>query len=88
MPIESFQYFIILFRVNKVFTFYHFINNLCLLNSGFVRSLMKKAVVNFCSENGLAFTQVINLYIYFSLSPNITRIAFFCALKLVLTWKV
>ena len=25
MPIESFQYFIILFRVNKVFTFYHFI---------------------------------------------------------------
>ena len=25
MPIESFQYFIILFRVNQVFTFYHFI---------------------------------------------------------------
>ena len=42
---------------------------------------MKKAVVNFCSENGLALTQVLNLYIYFSLSPNITRIAFLCALK-------
>ena len=26
MPIESFQYFIILFRVNQVFTFYHFID--------------------------------------------------------------
>ena len=26
MPIESSQYFIILFRVNQVFTFYHFIN--------------------------------------------------------------
>ena len=25
MPIESSQYFIILFRVNQVFTFYHFI---------------------------------------------------------------
>ena len=25
MPIESFQYFIILFRVNQDFTFYHFI---------------------------------------------------------------
>ena len=25
MPIESYQYFIILFRVNQVFTFYHFI---------------------------------------------------------------
>ena len=42
---------------------------------------MKKAVVNFRSENGLALTQVINLSIYFSLSPNITCIAFFCALK-------
>ena len=27
MPIESFQYFIILFRVNQVFTFYHFITS-------------------------------------------------------------
>ena len=42
---------------------------------------MKKAVVNFCSEYGLALTQVLNLSIYFYLSPNITRIAFFCALK-------
>ena len=42
---------------------------------------MKKVYVNFCSENGLALTQVLNLSIYFSLSPNITRIAFFCALK-------
>ena len=49
---------------------------------------MKKAVDNFCSENGLALIQVLNLSIYFSLSPNITRIAFFCALKLVSTWKV
>ena len=40
---------------------------------------MKKMYVNFCSENGLALTQVLNLSIYFSLSPNITRIAFFCA---------
>ena len=29
MPIESFQYFIILFRVNQVFTFYHFITMKC-----------------------------------------------------------
>ena len=42
---------------------------------------MKKADVNFCSENGLALTQVLNLSMYFSLSPNRTRIAFFCALK-------
>ena len=42
---------------------------------------MKKAVVNFCSENGLALTQVLHLYICFFLSTNITRIAFFCALK-------
>ena len=27
MPFESFQYFIILFRVNQVFTFYHFIGS-------------------------------------------------------------
>ena len=32
MPIESSQYFIILFRVNQVFTFYHFIVFYCLLN--------------------------------------------------------
>ena len=38
---------------------------------------MEKADVNLCSENGLA----LNLSIYFSLSPNVTRIAFFCALK-------
>ena len=31
MPIESFQYFIILFRVNQVFTFYHFIILNCIL---------------------------------------------------------
>ena len=49
---------------------------------GLVCSLMKKADVNFCSENGLALTQVLNLSIYFSLSPNITRIAFFFALRL------
>ena len=28
MPIESSQYFIILFRVNQVFTFYHFIESM------------------------------------------------------------
>ena len=38
---------------------------------------MKKVDVNFCSENGLALTQLLNLSIYFSLSPNITRIDFF-----------
>ena len=42
---------------------------------------MKKADVNFCSLTGLVVTQVLNLSIYFSLSPNITRISFFCALK-------
>ena len=31
MPIESFQYFIILFRVNQVFTFYHFIPALTII---------------------------------------------------------
>ena len=44
-------------------------------------SLMKKADINFCSENDLAPTEVLNLSMYFSLSPNRTRIAFFCALK-------
>ena len=50
---------------------------------------MKKAVSNFSSLTGLALTQVINLSIY--LSPNITRIAFYCALKTgfnFLTWRV
>ena len=42
---------------------------------------MKKADVNFCSLTGLALTEVLNLSIYFSLSPNITRLAFFYALK-------
>ena len=42
---------------------------------------MKKADANFCSENGLALTQVLNLSMYFSLSPNRTRIALFSALK-------
>ena len=42
---------------------------------------MKNADVNYCSENGLDLTQVLNLSIHFSLSPNITRIAFFCTLR-------
>ena len=35
MPIESFQYFIILFRVNQVFTFYHFIVTVNIVNNFF-----------------------------------------------------
>ena len=43
MPIESFQYFIILFRVNQVFTFYNFnhIMSLC----GFTNLLRPQGVL-------------------------------------------
>ena len=45
MPIESSQYFIILFRVNQVFTFYNFIELLNLM----IRKIITEGTITFLS---------------------------------------
>ena len=49
MPIESSQYFIILFRVNQVFTFYHFIMSMKLKSLFSIDNFLLRFITEYLS---------------------------------------